>query len=146
LILNSILLSTFLFFVCLFVCFLFFVFCFGFRDRVSLYSPGCSGTHFVDQAGLELRNLPASASRVLGLKACSTKSSLTFFTKSEVRVQEHCSRVSQSQTILCFRITRSSFSLSTQIAPHIHQTFIFSRCEIESNIWPKFSQNPQRNN
>ena len=27
---------------------------------------------FVDQAGLKLRNLPASASRVLGLKACAT--------------------------------------------------------------------------
>jgi hypothetical protein len=27
-----------------------------FRDRVSLYSSGCPGTHFVDQAGLELRN------------------------------------------------------------------------------------------
>jgi hypothetical protein len=43
-----------------------------FRDRVSLYSPGCPGTHSVDQAGLELRNPPASASRVLGLKACAT--------------------------------------------------------------------------
>jgi hypothetical protein len=53
---------------CLFVCFLFFVF----RDRVSLNSPGCPGTHFVDQAGLGLRNAPASASRVLGLKACAT--------------------------------------------------------------------------
>jgi hypothetical protein len=42
-----------------------------FRDRVSLYSPGCPGTHFVDQAGLELRNPPASASQVLGLKACA---------------------------------------------------------------------------
>jgi hypothetical protein len=31
------------------------------RDRVSLFSPGCPGTHFVDQAGLELRNPPASA-------------------------------------------------------------------------------------
>jgi hypothetical protein len=51
------------FFVCLFVCF---------RDRVSLCSPGCPGTHFVDQAGLELRNLPASSSQVLGLKACAT--------------------------------------------------------------------------
>jgi hypothetical protein len=39
-----------------------------FRDRVSLCSPGCPGTHFVDQAGLELRNPPASASQVLGLK------------------------------------------------------------------------------
>jgi hypothetical protein len=37
-----------------------------FRDRVSLYSPGCSGAHFVDQGGLELRNPPASASQVLG--------------------------------------------------------------------------------
>jgi hypothetical protein len=53
--------------LCLF-CFLFFVF----WDRVSLYSPGCPGTHFVDQAGLELRSLPASASRVLWLKVCDT--------------------------------------------------------------------------
>jgi hypothetical protein len=51
----------------------FFIFYFlFFRDRVSLCSPGCSGTHSVDQAGLELRNPPASASRVLGLKACAT--------------------------------------------------------------------------
>jgi hypothetical protein len=47
-------------------------FFFIFQDRVSLYSPGCPGTHFVDQAGLKLRNPPASASRVLGLKACTT--------------------------------------------------------------------------
>jgi hypothetical protein len=43
-----------------------------FRDRVSLCSSGCPGTHFVDQAGLELRNPPASASQVLGLKVCAT--------------------------------------------------------------------------
>jgi hypothetical protein len=43
-----------------------------FRDRVSLCSPGCPGTHSVEQAGLELRNLPASASQVLELKACTT--------------------------------------------------------------------------
>jgi hypothetical protein len=54
-----------------FFCFVLFCFLF-YQDRVSLYSPGCSGTHFVDQAGLKLRNLPASASRVLGLKACAT--------------------------------------------------------------------------
>ena len=47
-----------------------FVLFFVFRDRVSLYSPCCPGTHFVDQASLELQNLPASASRVLGLKTC----------------------------------------------------------------------------
>ena len=31
-----------------------------FQDRVSLCSLGCPGTHSVDQAGLELRDLPAS--------------------------------------------------------------------------------------
>ena len=35
-----------------------------FQDRVSLCSPGCPGTHSVDQAGLKLRNSPASASQV----------------------------------------------------------------------------------
>jgi hypothetical protein len=50
-----------------------------FQDRVSLYRPGCPGTHFVDQAGLELRNLPASASLVLGLKACATTPGHKYF-------------------------------------------------------------------
>jgi hypothetical protein len=57
-----------LFFVCLvgwfFACLFF--------ETGLLCSPGCPGTHFVDQAGLELRNPPASTSRVLGLKACAT--------------------------------------------------------------------------
>jgi hypothetical protein len=48
------------------------LFFFFLRDRISLYSPGCPGTHSVDQAGLELRNPPASASQVLGLKVCTT--------------------------------------------------------------------------
>ena len=62
-------------FVCLFVCFLICVYglIFGFfRDRNSLYAPGCPGTHSVDHAGLVLRNLPTSASQVLGLKLCTT--------------------------------------------------------------------------
>ncbi|GAB1286489.1 Nucleoporin NUP35 [Apodemus speciosus] len=45
---------------------------------VSLCSPGCPGTHSVDQAGLKHRNLPASASQVLGLKACTTTAGQTF--------------------------------------------------------------------
>ena len=57
-------------FVCLFVC----LFCFVlfFRARVSLYIPGCPGPPFVEQAGLELRNLPASAFQVMGLNVCAT--------------------------------------------------------------------------
>ena len=46
------------------------------RDRVSLCSPGCPGTHSVDQVDLELRNAPGSASQVLGLKACATTDQL----------------------------------------------------------------------
>ena len=43
-----------------------------FRDRVSLCGPGCPGIHFLGRAGLELGGPPASASPVLGLKACAT--------------------------------------------------------------------------
>jgi hypothetical protein len=51
----------------------FFVFVlFFFLDRVSLRSPGYPGAHSVDQAGLERRDPPASASQVLGLKPCAT--------------------------------------------------------------------------
>jgi hypothetical protein len=59
-------------FLCFFFVFVFVLFCFVLWDRVSLCRPGCPGTHSVDQAGLELRNPPASASWVLGLKACAT--------------------------------------------------------------------------
>ena len=48
------------FFVCLFVVLVCWFVCLFFRHRVSLYSPGSPGTHSVDQACLELRNLPAS--------------------------------------------------------------------------------------
>jgi hypothetical protein len=47
------------------------LFCY-FETGFFLCSPGCPGTHSVDQAGLELRDLPASASRALGSKACTT--------------------------------------------------------------------------
>jgi hypothetical protein len=66
-----------------------FLFLFGFFEkRVSLYSPGCPGTHSSDQAGLELRNPPASASQVLGSKACATTtpSSLAFLRYKMERV------------------------------------------------------------
>jgi hypothetical protein len=55
---------------------LFFVFVFS-RDRISLYCPGCPRTHFVDQAGLELRNPPASG--VLGLKTCATSPGCDYY-------------------------------------------------------------------
>jgi hypothetical protein len=48
------------------------LFIFVFSESGFLCVAGSPGTHSVDQAGLELRNLPASASQVLGLKACAT--------------------------------------------------------------------------
>lgn len=47
-------------------------FMFVFQDRVSLTRSGFSGTHFINQAGLELRDPPASTSHVLGLKVYVT--------------------------------------------------------------------------
>jgi hypothetical protein len=50
-----------------------------FRHSVSLCSPSCPGTYSVNhQAGLKLRNPPASASQVLGLKGCSTTARQAF--------------------------------------------------------------------
>jgi hypothetical protein len=68
-------------FVVVVVCLFLFVCLFVFQDRVFLYSPGCLGTHSVDQAGLKLRNLPTSESQVLKLKACTTTvwPTFTFF-------------------------------------------------------------------
>jgi hypothetical protein len=75
-----------LFFIYLFYLFYLFL---VFWDRVSLYSPVCLGTHFVDQAGLELRNPPASASRVLELKACATTPSKFYFFSMKNTLQRH---------------------------------------------------------
>jgi hypothetical protein len=53
--------------------------------RVSLHSPGYPRTHSVDQAGLEIRDSPASACWGLGLKASSTPPSLW------IQFDTHCS-------------------------------------------------------
>jgi hypothetical protein len=55
---------------CLFI-YLFVCFSLVFWGRVSRCSPVYPGTHSLDQAALKLRNLPASASQVLGLKVCT---------------------------------------------------------------------------
>jgi hypothetical protein len=83
---------------------LFFVFCFllllFFQDRVSLDSPGCPGTHSIDQAGLELRNLPASASQGLGLKACATtawsENVLSSTCLNDVNKAGHCKNINSN--------------------------------------------------
>jgi hypothetical protein len=67
-----------------------------FWDRVSLNSCDHPGTHYVDQAGLELRNPPASASQVLGflsearlLQAPNTRdSSVDDLTRGKLALKE----------------------------------------------------------
>jgi hypothetical protein len=91
-------------FVCLFVCL--------FQNKVSLYSPGCPGAHSVDQAGLELRNLPVSASQVLGLKACATTSQLILLFCFQI------SSLESGKLYLNFWLTH----FATEITPFCHLT------------------------
>jgi hypothetical protein len=61
-----------------------------FRDRVYLCSLGCPGTHSVDQAGLELKNLPASVSGTLKAKYFIKFAGLS---KGESRVRKFMQKV-----------------------------------------------------
>jgi hypothetical protein len=66
----------YLFFIYLFI----FIFCFWFFETGFLcIALAVLELTFVDQAGLELRNPPASASRMLGLKACAATPSMNVF-------------------------------------------------------------------
>jgi hypothetical protein len=57
---------------------------------VSLCSPGCPGTHSVDQTGLELRNLPASASPAsAGIKGVHHHSQLQHVILKRLRQEDH---------------------------------------------------------
>ena len=73
----------FCFVLFLFICFIVFIwfglvwFFFFFFPETEL-SLGYPGTHSVEHAVLELRNLPASAFQVLGLKVCATTTQLIF--------------------------------------------------------------------
>jgi hypothetical protein len=53
-------------------CFVLFLFCFFETGFLCIALAVLELTHSVDQADLELRNLPASASQVLEFKACTT--------------------------------------------------------------------------
>jgi hypothetical protein len=59
---------------------LFILFTYLFRDRISLHSPGCPGTHSVDQAGLKLTEillpLPPEST---GIKGKCHHAQLSFF-------------------------------------------------------------------
>ena len=87
-------------FVCLFVCLVF-------PDRVSLYSSGCPGTLSVDQARLELRDLSASASQMLGLKTCGTWLQLSLWDSSFcVLIKKSLTPCMCEHTCVCWVVLR----------------------------------------
>jgi hypothetical protein len=99
-----------------------------FQDRVSLYSPGCPGTHFVDQAGLELRNLPASASQMLGSKVCATTPGTQLFLQGSLVVQAD----------LNLAITKDSLKLLILLP--LSQVHMLCKCS--SYAAPQFTSSP----
>lgn len=68
-------------------CYVFFSCLFVFHE-VFLHSPGLLGIHQIDKANLELRDLPAFASRVLWLKATDTDKD---FIKDNLQNRKACS-------------------------------------------------------
>ena len=101
---------------CLLVCL--FVYVFWFFETGFLCSPGCSGTHFVDQAGLELRNLPASASQVLGLKECATMPGLNreFITEESWVDKKHLKKSSLVSREIKIKMTLKLYFTSIRMA------------------------------
>ena len=111
-----------------------------------MYSPGYPGTHFVDQAGLELRNLPASASQVLGLKTCATTAWLwlTFKWVLEIGLRfsglqsKHFAHLATSQLLIMSWLTdiMAIFAVSLRLARVIvldcFSVFIVSRILCQS--------------
>jgi hypothetical protein len=71
-----------------------------------LYSPGCCGTCFVDQAGLRLRS--AFASIVLGLKACTNTGSFITLKPINIRNSVKLKKilVGLKESILSYRTVR----------------------------------------
>ena len=66
-------------------------------DRVSACSPGCPGTHSVDQAGFELTQITFLCLRVLGLEVCAKVPSNTLPLSVALLESPHCLSVSERQ-------------------------------------------------
>jgi len=102
-----------------------------FWDRVFLCISGCPGTHSVAQAGLKLRNLPASASQVLGLKACATTPGSKFSYSVCFTWMDSDSRLSSGALSSVLRIMISE---SVQVGAGIGAVFL--NCVFMVLSWP----------
>jgi hypothetical protein len=113
-----------LFFVCLFV----------FQDRVSLCSLGCPGTHSVDQAGLELRDPPASASHVLGSKACTTTARREPCSYSAENIPFHLSVYSSTEQIQSIHARQTSSINSLYLHSKVNEVDIINSTVVQVTL------------
>ncbi|GAB1289763.1 DNA-directed RNA polymerase II subunit RPB2 [Apodemus speciosus] len=86
---------------------------------VSLYSLGCPGTHSVDQAALELRNPPASASQVLGLKVKPSLDEAFVIQEQNVALNFIGSRGAKPGVTKEKRIKYAKEVLQKEMLPHV---------------------------
>ena len=107
------------------------LFFFFFFETGSLCSPCCPGTHSVVQAGLERRNMPASASQVLGLKACTTTAQLFLFSCPKSLCQEFWCPES---LMLSSTMVTSGFTLLITSVCFLEQSHWLSRCLGKASI------------
>ena len=85
-----------------------------FQNMVSLCSSGCPGIRSTDQDGLNLRNLPASASQLMGLQVCATTPGLQgsiFLKKYFWQMCAHIHTLTQHITCYLIIIFLACFSM-----------------------------------
>ncbi|GAB1290175.1 Coiled-coil domain-containing protein 62 [Apodemus speciosus] len=92
---------------------------------VSLCSPGCPGTHSVDQAGLELRNSPASASQALGLKAWVT----TAWLGITLKINKHIEREKRKDELL--DIAKSKQDRTNSELHNLRQIYVKQQSDLQ---------------
>ena len=117
---------------------------FVFRDRVSLCSSGCLRTHSVDQAGLERRNLPASASQVLGLKVCAitARPPWKFYEKASLVTTPCCALAVSTPTKITWHRFRSPPSFLLSPPPRTSPLlFLFSGQQTSEKSQPLIASN-----
>jgi hypothetical protein len=113
-----------------------------FWQKVSLDSPGCPVNHSVDHAGLELRNSPASASQVLGLKECTITAwpQARFICLFKVNIWYGSPQFTRDPRNVIFGCIRGK-KWTGQLPVFIHSFYFNSSLEIPVlNFWTEFIQ------
>ena len=84
----------------------------------TLYTPGCPRTHSVDQAGLKLKDLPAFASQMLGLKCVPPPRGFTPLLQLKPHINFSVSKCSFSLLLYLVSGLNSSKCCNSSVLPH----------------------------